>query len=275
MSDGAEKRKGGGLLRRLLGTGEPARDGDLPAASGSGNLPEAREDEAVEAFLAQVEATPAPVRREERPRTGRRGRLIFSMDATMSRQPTWDRAQHLQAEMFHAAADLGGLDVQLVFYRGYRECKASRWVDDPRRLATLMSKVDCRAGHTQIGRVLNHVLKEQEKGPVDAVVHVGDAFEESIDEVCHLAGQIALHGTPVFMFQEGHDPAAHRAFAEIARLTGGAHCRFDEGAAETLRQLLSGVAVYAAGGMAALEEKALTDGTAGEGARLLLTHMRR
>ncbi len=275
MVDDTRERKGGGLLRRLLGTGKTGREDTLPAMSGSGTTPETAADEAVEAFLAQVEAAPVPARRREQSRAGRRGRLIFSMDATMSRQPTWDRAQHLQAEMFHAAADLGGLDVQLVFYRGYRECKASRWVDDPRQLATLMSKVDCRGGYTQIGRVLRHVLKEQVRGPVDAVVHVGDAFEENVDEVCHLAGQIALHGTPVFMFQEGHDPDARRAFAEIARLTGGAHCRFDEGAAATLRQLLSGVAVYAAGGMTALEEKALEDGTAGQGARLLLTRMRR
>src|SRR5215469_9573859 len=55
-------------------------------------------------------------------------RVIFAMDATASRAPTWDRASYVQAEMFEATAGIGGLELQLVFYRGYDECKASRWV---------------------------------------------------------------------------------------------------------------------------------------------------
>src|SRR3546814_9870581 len=39
---------------------------------------------------------------------GRRGRLIFAMDATASREPTWDRACRLQGEMFKETAALGG-----------------------------------------------------------------------------------------------------------------------------------------------------------------------
>src|SRR5438477_10017131 len=80
----------------------------------------------------------------ERPRArsstieaGRRGRLIFALDATMSRQPTWDTACRLQAEMFREAAAIGGLDVQLVYYRGFGECRASGWVSNGERLAQL------------------------------------------------------------------------------------------------------------------------------------------
>ncbi len=226
-------------------------------------LPETSADDEIDAFLEQVRAMP------QKTAGGARGRLIFSMDATMSRQPTWDRAQHLQARMFEETARIGGLDVQLVFYRGFNECKASKWVSDAGRLAALMSRVECRGGYTQIGRVLGHVLKEAGRGSVSAVVHVGDACEEDIDALAARAGEIGMLGIPVFMFQEGADPDATRAFAEIARLTGGAHCRFDEGSAARLRDLLSAVAVYAAGGRPALEASGST------GARLLLESMKR
>jgi hypothetical protein len=43
-----------------------------------------------------------------------RGRLIFALDATASREPTWDMAAQLQASMFEQAAMIGGLDVQLL-----------------------------------------------------------------------------------------------------------------------------------------------------------------
>src|SRR4051812_37890004 len=59
---------------------------------------------------------------------GRRGRLVFAMDATMSRQPTWDIACGIQADMFTEAAATGGLDIQLVYFRGIGECRASRFV---------------------------------------------------------------------------------------------------------------------------------------------------
>ena len=57
----------------------------------------------VEAFLGQVAALDPAVKGSER------GRLIFALDATMSRQPTWDQACQLQAEMFREAAIVGGL----------------------------------------------------------------------------------------------------------------------------------------------------------------------
>src|SRR5271166_4440675 len=87
---------------------------------------------------------------------GRRGRLIFALDATMSRQPTWDTACRLQADMFNETASIGGLDIQLVYYRGLAECRASPWVAEAGRLRELMSGIDCRGGQTQIGKVLAH-----------------------------------------------------------------------------------------------------------------------
>ena len=203
-------------------------------------------------------------------KTGR-GRLVFAMDATMSREPTWDMALGLQAGMFKAVKDVGGLDVQLVYFRGADECRASKWVSDPDALARLMTTVHCAGGHTQIGRVLAHVVSECEVLKVSAMVYVGDAMEERIDDLCAKAGQIGLIGVPVFLFQEGSDRAVGRAFREIARLTKGATCRFDAGSAQQLRDLLSAVAVYAAGGRSALEKLSLTRD--GASARLLLEQM--
>ncbi len=185
---------------------------------------------------------------------GARGRLIFALDATMSRQPTWDTACKLQADMFNETAQIGGLDVQLMYFRGFDECRASRWVSDPKALANLMSRIDCRGGHTQIRRVLTHTRDETRKKTVQALVYIGDCMEESIDDLCAVAGEIGLTGTRVFMFHEGRDAVAEKAFREIARLTNGAYCRFDAGSAQHLRDLLAAVAVYAAGGRAALAD---------------------
>ena len=141
---------------------------------------------------------------------GERGKLIFAMDATMSRQPSWDRALSIQAEMFAETARIGGLDVQLVYFRGFNECRASKWVSNPTALAKLMTTVDCRGGNTQIGRALSHVKKEMRTTKVNAVIYVGDAMEENIDVLCQAAGEIGLQGTPIFAFQEGNDGNAER-----------------------------------------------------------------
>ena len=150
--------------------------------------------------------------------------------------------------MFSETAGIGGLAVQLVFYRGYRECKSSKWTTNALALARIMGSVFCKGGQTQVERILAHTLKEHKKARVDALVFVGDCFEEDIDTVCHLAGELGVNGVPAFIFQEGYDAAGLTAFKEIARLTGGAHCPFDAGSAKQLRDLLAAVAVYAAGG---------------------------
>jgi hypothetical protein len=203
---------------------------------------------------------------------GKRGRLVFALDATMSREPTWDLACSLQGEMFEETAAVGGLDVQLVYYRSLHECQSSKWVSDPKRLGDLMVRIHCEGGNTQIGRVLEHVRKETKTAKVNAFVFVGDAMEEAIDSLCAAAGELGLLGVPAFMFQEGHDPVAERAFKEIARLSNGAWCRFDAGAAAQLRELLRAAAAYAAGGRLALDDLSKRKG--GEGAVRLLGQMR-
>lgn len=208
----------------------------------------------VDAFLSRVAATPAPVRTAGQAR----GRLLFIMDATMSRQPTWDQALGLQAQMFEVTADLGGLDVQLAYFRGHGEFKSSGWVSDPAGLARAMTGVQVRGGHTQIRKALGHAVREARAVALPAVVYVGDCMEEAADDVCAVAGELGLLGTRVFMFQEGHEPVAERTFREVARITGGAFARFDAGAADQLRALLRAVAVYASGGHRQLTQHART-----------------
>jgi len=213
----------------------------------SDKLPETSKSADIDAFLRKAAST--PVMRQQR----RRGRLMFAMDATASREPTWDHACHLQAEMFAETAALGGLAVKLCYYRGFNEFKASDWLTDTTALQQLMASVSCLGGHTQIGRVLSHAIAIAKQQPVDALVFVGDCVEESVDDLCQLAGTLGIHGVPAFMFHEGGDSRAETTFRQIARLTDGAYCPFDAGSAQQLRDLLSAVAVYAAGGRRALE----------------------
>jgi hypothetical protein len=218
----------------------------------------------IDAFLAKAKTLG--------PRTdGRRGRLAFALDATMSRQPTWDLACKLQAEMFEEAGAIGGLDVQLIYFRGLRECRASKWNSNPARLGEIMAGISCQGGHTQIGRVLEHVRAESKAGKIDTLVYVGDAMEEKIDDLCAMAGELGLLGIPAFMFQEGGDPVAENAFREIARLTKGAWCPFDAGAASQLRELLRAAAAFAAGGHRALADLSKRGG---KGAVKLIEQMR-
>lgn len=215
-----------------------------------------RPGDGVAAFVEQLRNLPSATR------TSVRGRLIFALDATASRQPTWDLAIHVQNEMFIEAGRLGGLDVQLVFYRGFGECRSSAWLHDGAGLVRLMQAVSCVAGKTQIGRVLRHALQEARRRPVQALVFVGDCMEENVDDLGHLAGELGLLGVRAFMFHEGRDPVAANAFRDIARLTRGAYLPFAAGSAAELRALLGGVAAYAAGGKSAVTVLARRSGAA-------------
>jgi len=220
------------------------------------------QNSAIDAFLEKASSVAEP--------RSARGRLIFALDATMSRQPTWDMAQSIQGEMFRATSAQGGLDVQLVYFRGFGECRASRFVSGGEGLAALMAQISCRGGKTQIGRVLSHALDETRAQRVGALVYIGDAMEENADSLAATAGELGLLGLKAFLFQEGSDLATERAYREIARLTGGAYAAFDASAPRRLAELLAAAAAYAVGGLLELERRA----ERGEGAaRLLLSQM--
>lgn len=232
-------------------SGFASRDPNITVMSDKQITPSGNGD--VKSFLEQLRKAPARA-------PGGQGRLIFALDATASREPSWDRAAKVQGQMFLEAERLGGLTVQLVYYRGFAECRASRWVAKPAELVRLMTGVMCRAGETQIGRVLRHAVRETRAHRVHALVFVGDACEENVDALGRIAGELGLLGVKAFMFREGDDGSAEQAFRHIAQLTGGAHCRFDSSSPDELRQLLAAVAAYAAGGRAALLTAAQAQG---------------
>jgi hypothetical protein len=195
-------------------------------------------------------------------------RLLFAIDATASRQPTWDSACHLQREMFLTTDNIASLAVQLCYYRGFQDFFASRWLTDSGELARQMAQVRCEGGHTQIARLLRHALAEHAKVPMRALVFIGDAMEENGDTLCQLAGQCGMLKLPLFLFQEGTDTSVSQTFRTMARVSGGAHAHFDTSSAAALSALLGAVAAYAAGGRAALENNAT------DSAKLLLQQLK-
>ncbi|GAB3287183.1 VWA domain-containing protein [Parahaliea aestuarii] len=198
----------------------------------------------------------------------RKARLIFAIDATASRQPTWNTATHLQQDMFRSGSGAANLSLQLCYYRGFHDFFASEWLADGDSLASLMGRVHCEGGHTQIARLLRHALKEHQASPLRALVFIGDALEENADTLCQLAGECGLRKLPLFLFQEGHAREVETCFRDMAKLSGGAWARFDSASAALLAELLGAVARYASGGRAALENQTT------KGAKLLLQQLK-
>lgn len=233
----------------------------LPASPSGSSL-----EAAADAFIRAARAL-APV-------TGPRApRLIFGLDATASRQATWDEAAEIQAEMFEVATGLGGLEIQLAHYGG-GGFAATPFLDRADALKAAMYGVRCAAGRTRIGRLFDHAAAIGGPEGVTALVFVGDAVEEPPADLERAAGRLALLGIPAFLFHEGRDSRAAAIFDRLARLTGGAACRFDRTSAGELLALLRAVATYAAGGRAALTALAARAEADGAGARRLIAGWR-
>ncbi|MCP5345605.1 MAG: VWA domain-containing protein [Pseudomonadales bacterium] len=212
---------------------------EKPAVSGTREVQE---------FLHKVGSLPAPGSRSGD------AHLIFALDATASRQFTWDRATRLQGEMFVSAQSTSGLQVQLCYFRGLGEFYHSEWHSDADNLLRQMSGLQCQAGMTQIERLLRHAIAQNREQRLRGVIFIGDAMEENRDVLCQLAGKLGLLNVPLFIFQERQEQAARQTFVEMARLSGGAYCQFDAASAEQLKDLLRAVAIYATGGLQALED---------------------
>ena len=198
----------------------------------------------VQNFLSQVATIP---------NTSGHAHMIFALDATASREETWDVARQLQTEMFLSARSLGGLNLQLCYFRGFAEFFTSQWENNADQIARIMARMNCEAGATQIERVLAHTIDENQTRKIKCLVYIGDAMEENVDVLSNLAGKLGLLNIPVFMFQERGAPGTKKAFMECARLSGGAYSQFDQASASHLKELLKAVAVYAAGGYKALK----------------------
>ena len=213
----------------------------------SDNAPVKRSSE-VNQFLQQVKNHPL--------QPASANRLIFALDATASREFTWDLASSLHAELFNAAKS-ADLAVQLVHFGGYNQFHASSWHSKPEQLLTAMQQVRCLGGMTQIRRVLNHVLQEAVSDQtVKAAVYIGDMCEEPMAEIVNTAGQLGIRQVPLFVFQEGSDRYATEVFRSIAERSGGAHMPFQAGSAAQLADLLKAAVVYATEGLDAVKRLA-------------------
>jgi hypothetical protein len=196
----------------------------------------------------------------------KKARLVFALDATMSRQATWDSASNLTGRMFEAITG-NQLEIQLCYFQGFNKFKATPWVSSARALSDLMRGVSCLSGETQLERVIRHIEKENARTKVSACCYIGDAIEEPPEQLYGAARR--LDHVPLFMFQEGDDPRVARVFQQLARMTGGAHSSFNSTSAQRLSDLLRAVCAYTTGGRDALQ--ALTS----ESAKLLLTQVKK
>lgn len=201
-----------------------------------------------------------------------RPRLLFAMDATASREASWNVAKEITGAMFEAVP--GELDVALAYHSGGRLREMTPFSSEARAFLDKVQSVHCFAGRT----ALNEILDKASITPgLKALIYIGDCFEEDPREAVELAQQLKLKGVRCFIFhdtssqEQGYDTeAARTAFDEIARITGGALLPFDETSPDLVRELLAAIAIYAAGGMKALQQKTKLL----PAARLLLERMR-
>jgi hypothetical protein len=180
-------------------------------------------------------------------------RLIFSVDATASREHAWSIAKGVQSRMFIEAANRNAsLNLQLVYYGGTR-CRKTKWKSSGEELARLMATVECEAGITQIEKVLQHALREHEQAPIQAITHIGDAMEESLDLLAGLADKLGAAGVPLHLFLEGNDTIARNAFRLMALRSGGTFSQFNATKPESIQRLsaqLNKIALTAASTLA-------------------------
>jgi hypothetical protein len=201
-------------------------------------------------------------RYKERAALKRGVRIGFLVDATASRENTWEQAQTIQAKMFRSASGLRALKLRLVYFGGNRLTKLN-WNDNARNIAAHMAEVRCHSGLTQIIPGLQAFIDEKPENRADAIILIGDCFEEDAATAAKTAALLKAKGIKVFSFIEGEDWTAHSVFKTLATVTGGKFAKF--GNELPLDDLCEGVALMTSGG-----EKALTR-LKNDKVRLLLT----
>jgi hypothetical protein len=180
----------------------------------------------------------------------RRGRLIVALDLTGSREHSLKQARIATAAMFDTIKALGAVAVMLAYYRG-KDCRASRWHNDPDILSQSIRTLSCEAGETQIARVLRLALAEKET--ISGLVFIGDQCEDDPRELCELAASLGRRSLPLFVFHECADGdelslKAKPVFKRMAELSGGVYCEFKPDSGAVLREMLASVGALAAAG---------------------------
>jgi hypothetical protein len=194
--------------------------------------------------------------RPSRARAAEPGRMVVLLDLTASRGLSLAHARRATTGIFEAIKGVGSVLVKLIYYRGQRECKVSDWVGDPEILNQAMLRLSCRAGATQIARALR-LLTEADTPQLSAVVFIGDHCEDDPDALLALAKALGQKGTQIFVFHECDDDSrsvdAQPVFQCMAEASGGIYCEFKPDSGAVLRDLLSSLAAFAAGGSEAVK----------------------
>ncbi len=177
-------------------------------------------------------------------------KLLFSMDATASRQGSWDVAQQITSSMFDVIP--GGLKIALAHHSGGELGHVTAFRDDPAFFKSEIAKVRCRAGETALCEILEEATKISR---LSTLIYIGDCFEESLERAKALSEELKEKKVPCFMFIEGRDPMAQSAFNLIAEITGGAVFPFELEAVIHIKEKLDAIAAYAAGGIKMLTAK--------------------
>lgn len=239
---------------------------NLPAKSDkAGFLDKVRRGKAISATSKQ-ETLKKAITNDSRPR------LLFAMDATASREQSWNVALEITGAMFEAVP--GALDVALAYHGGGRVREVTPFSSNAKAFLDKVQQVRCIAGVTALNQVLDRATQI---GGLKALIYIGDCFEENSTLAVEFAQQLKLRGVRCFMFHDtssggqGYDvQTANTVFASIAQITGGALLPFDENSPDLVKALLEAIAVYAAQGIKALEQKRASL----PAARLLLEQIR-
>lgn len=177
-------------------------------------------------------------------------KLLFSMDATASRQPSWDVAQKITLSMFDVIP--GGLKIALAYHSAGRLQTVTEFRDDAGYFKDQIAAVRCQAGNTALCEILDTAC---DTPGLSSLIYIGDCFEERFETAVALAQRLKEKGVPCFIFQEGDDFRAADAFKAIAEITGGAVFPFEMDSLVRVREKLDAIAAYAAGGMKLLQAK--------------------
>jgi hypothetical protein len=178
----------------------------------------------------------------------------------------WD--QLIKTELFTA----GPISIKFAYFGREvappnRPFVSTRWAADADDSYALLdhARAHCVCGcFIAVDDILAEAVRETGRGPVQAVVIVGDTFHGDREAALAHAEQLRAAGTRLFMFQQA-SPRALSAdvFRTLAEITNGAYCTFNpavERVAERLPRLLKIVTHCAIGGPTALH--ALADDSA-------------
>ena len=183
----------------------------------------------------------------------RRPRLVFAMDATASRQGAWDEAKKATDTLFTALP--GELDIALAVHSGSTVKVFTDFSNDVATFRDHAASVSCVAGMTRLVDIMG---KTRSHSDVRVFLYIGDCFEESERDAYAAADAFRARGIRAIMMHDskgGGGPNDRQVFEEIARRTGGVCIDFHGGDRQGLKDIFEAVAVLAAGGIKALEQR--------------------